>query len=91
MIALGTVIIHVIELFVITIVAQSILSWVIVAGFRNQFTIGLYTTLGRATDPIIQPIRRIMPSFGMIDITPMIVILVLVLVREVIYSAIASA
>ena len=91
MIALGTVIIHVIELFVITIVAQSILSWVIVAGFRNQFTIGLYTTLGRATDPIIQPLRRIMPSFGMIDITPMIVILVLVLVREVIYSAIASA
>ena len=91
MIALGTVIIHVIELFVITIVAQSILSWVIVAGFRNQFTIGLYTNLGRATDPIIQPIRRIMPSFGMIDITPMIVILVLVLVREVIYSAIASA
>ena len=91
MISLGTVIIHVIELFIITIVAQSILSWVIVAGFRNQFTIGLYNTLGRATDPIIRPIRRIMPSFGMIDITPMIVILVLVLVREVIYSAIASA
>ena len=89
MIALGTIIIHLIELFVITIVAQSILSWIIVAGFRNQFTIGLYNTIGLAIEPIMQPIRRIMPRFGMIDITPMITILVLVLVREVIYAAIS--
>ena len=91
MISLGIVIIHLIELFVITIVVQSILSWILVAGFRNQFTIGLYNTLGLATELILQPIRRIMPRFGMIDITPMIAILVLVLVREVIYSAIAKA
>ena len=89
MIALGTIIIHLIELFIITIVAQSILSWIIVAGFRNQCTIGLYNTIGLAIEPIMQPIRRIMPRFGMIDITPMITILVLVLVREVIYAAIS--
>ena len=89
MISLGTIIIHLIELFIITIVAQSILSWIIVAGFRNQFIINLYNTIGRVIEPIMQPIRRIMPRFGMIDITPMIVILILVLVREVIYSAIS--
>jgi YggT family protein len=51
----------------------------------------LYSPLGQAidaiTDPILLPIRSIMPSFGMLDLSPMIAIILL----QVIGQAVANA
>ena len=55
------------------VIARSLLSW-----FPVDQGSQLYQMLFRATEPIIDPIRRIMPNTGMIDLSPMIAIMVLI-------------
>lgn len=54
------------------VIARSLLSW-----FPIDQSSPLYQMLFRATEPIIDPIRRLMPQTGMLDMSPMIAILVL--------------
>lgn len=66
------------------IVIQVILSLLIsfnVINTHNEFVRGLYTALERITDPIYRPIRRILPDFGPIDLSPMVVLLILFFLR----------
>ncbi|RHW16739.1 YggT family protein [Sphingomonas gilva] len=66
------------------IVIQVILSLLIsfnVINTHNDFVRGLYTALERMTDPIYRPIRRILPDFGPLDLSPMVVLLVLFFLR----------
>ena len=58
------------------IVIRIIFSWVSQAG--NRFT----RFIGRFTDPILVPFRRIIPPLGMFDISPIIVLLLLSFLRE---------
>jgi YggT family protein len=43
------------------------------------------------TNPVINPVRRIIPSFGRVDISPIIVVLLLEFVRRLVNSLLASA
>ncbi len=54
------------------VIARSLLSW-----FPIDQSSPLYQMLFRATEPIIDPIRKVMPNTGMLDMSPMIAILVL--------------
>jgi YggT family protein len=66
------------------IIIQVILSLLIsfnVISTHNDFVRGLYTALERMTDPIYRPIRRILPDFGPIDLSPMVVLLILFFLR----------
>jgi YggT family protein len=55
------------------VIARSLLSW-----FPVDQSSQIYQVLFRATEPIIDPIRRIMPNTGMIDMSPMVAIMVLI-------------
>lgn len=67
------------------IIIQAVLSWLIafnVINTHNDFVRNVWTTLERITDPIYRPIRRILPDFGALDLSP-IVVLVLIQVLDI--------
>jgi YggT family protein len=67
------------------IVVQVVLSWLVqfnVINTHNDFVRTLVTALDRMTRPLFRPIQRIMPDFGGIDFSPIVVlILIWVLIR----------
>jgi YggT family protein len=68
------------NLFVIALIVSAILSWLLafdVVNYRNRFVAGLANALDRITGPVLAPLRRIIPSLGGIDITPIIIIIVI--------------
>jgi YggT family protein len=74
-----------------TVVFLQILTWSIIArALLSFFPIDqgspLVQMLYRVTEPIIDPIRRVMPSTGMLDLSPMIAILVLIVMEQLVAS-----
>ena len=66
------------------IIAQVILSWLVAFNVLNTSSQGLRAFLGaldRMTEPMYRPIRRIMPDFGGIDFSPLVVLLLVQIVR----------
>ncbi len=75
------IIIHaLIQLVVFVMVANAILSWLIafdVINMRNRTIYQIVHFLDAVTRPILRPVQRIVPPFGGVDITPVLVIIVL--------------
>ena len=74
-----------IDLVILTMVVNAILSWLIafdVVNMRNRFIYQLSRFLDAVTRPILKPVQRIIPPFGGIDISPVIVIIVLIGIRR---------
>jgi len=63
---------------------NAILSWIVIASPRNRFVISLYQVFRQITDPILAPLRRIIPLIGMMDITPIVAIIILQIISQVI-------
>lgn len=64
-----------------------IMSWLIsfnVINTRNQFVSAVAEFLYRITEPVLRPIRSALPSFGGLDISPVIVILIILFLQRVI-------
>jgi YggT family protein len=64
------------------IVIQMILSWLVafnVINTYNGFVRGLLSALDRMTEPVYRPIRRVLPDFGGLDFSPMVVLIVLLI------------
>lgn len=64
------------------IIIQIVLSWLIafnVINTSNDFVRGVHQGLDKLTEPLYRPIRRIMPDLGMIDLSPMIVLVLIVI------------
>ena len=80
------ILLTIIDVLWFVILGQVILSWLMVAGLRNDFVVRLYSALGAITNPLMQPLRRVIPTFGMVDITPMVVMFSLAIVRRVLYE-----
>jgi YggT family protein len=75
----------VLELYIWVIIASVVLSWLVafnVINTRNTFVNQIGEFLYRITEPALRPIRNIMPSFGGIDISPMVLILLLIFARR---------
>ena len=67
------------QLLIIAIILRAILSW-FALNPRNPVNTILY----QITEPILAPLRRIVPRIGMLDITPLIAIILLQLIVSVI-------
>jgi YggT family protein len=63
---------------------NAILSWIVIVSPRNRFVISLYQVFRQITDPILAPLRRIIPLIGMMDITPIVAIIILQIISHVI-------
>lgn len=75
----------VLELYIWVIIASVVLSWLVafnVINTRNAFVNQIGEFLYRVTEPALRPIRNVLPSFGGIDISPMVLILLLIFARR---------
>ena len=80
-------IVLVIDLYIWVIIAGAILSWLIafnVVNTQNRFVYSVADMLYRVTEPALRPIRSILPNLGGIDISPVILILFLLFIRDVV-------
>ena len=76
----------IITLLLLTILAHALLSWLIIAGIRNEAVLRLYQSIGMLLDPLYRPLRRVIPTVGMLDLTPLAAIFGLIILREMIAS-----
>jgi YggT family protein len=80
-------IVLVIDLYIWVVIASAILSWLVafnVVNTNNRFVLSIADMLYRLTEPALRPIRNILPDLGGIDISPVILILLLLFVRDVV-------
>ncbi len=87
--ALLEVILIALDIYVWLLIASAVLSWLIafnVVNTRNQFVATLADFLYRITEPALAPIRSIMPNLGGIDISPVILILIIIFIEKVIVT-----
>ncbi|MCY4448602.1 MAG: YggT family protein [Chloroflexi bacterium] len=76
----------IIQVLLLAILAHALLSWLIIAGVRNDVVVRLYQTIGNALDPLYRPLRRVIPTAGMLDLTPLVAIIVLIILQRAIAS-----
>ena len=71
----------------ILIVAQAILSWLVafnVINTHNDFVRSLLYALDRITAPLYAPLRRIMPDFGGIDFSPLVILVIIMALQRLV-------
>ncbi|MEE8422526.1 MAG: YggT family protein [Dehalococcoidia bacterium] len=66
-----------IDVLIFAIFGRSIISW-----FPIDRNGPIVRTLNAITDPVLDPLRRVIPLVGMVDITPMIAIIALVVISS---------
>src|SRR3990167_507287 len=64
------------------IIIQAIMSWLIafnVINTHNDVVRSIWIALDRLTEPLYRPIRRVMPDLGALDLSPMVVLLLIIM------------
>ncbi len=87
MVPLIEFIVYVIQLYIWVIIASAIFSWLIafnVVNTQNRFVYSVADMLYRVTEPALRPIRSVLPNLGGIDISPVILILILMFITNVV-------
>jgi YggT family protein len=72
----------VMQLFVFLIVARAIGSF-----FIRDWSTGIARFLWDVTEPVLAPVRRVLPPFGGIDFSPLVVIILLQVLNGFLQSA----
>jgi YggT family protein len=75
-----------VDLYIWVIIIGAILSWLVafnIINTTNQFVYTIIDFLYRITEPALRPIRKVMPNFGGIDISPIALILGLIFLQMV--------
>jgi YggT family protein len=81
------VVLMVLDLYIWLLIAAAVLSWLVafnVVNVRNQFVAMIGDFLYRITEPFLRPIRNALPSFGGLDISPVVLILIIIFLKKVI-------
>ncbi len=82
------------ELYIYIIFASVIFSWLVafnVINPHNNFVRSLWQGLNAVTEPVLRPIRRLLPDMGGLDISPIILLLGIYFIRMVVLPNIAKA
>lgn len=83
--ALVNIIGFLMNIIVTVVIVQFVLSLLIsfnVVSMSNQFVAAIYQALNAILDPILRPIRKIMPDTGMLDLSPIVLIFALYVVQQ---------
>lgn len=76
------------------VIIQGIMSWLVafnVINTYNDFVRQVLFALQKITEPFYRPVRRIMPDFGQLDLSPLVVLLLIYIARMVIGYGIVQA
>ena len=85
--ALLDVVLLVLQMYGYVIIGMAIMSWLLafdVINFRNNLVRSVWNFLNGLTEPLLRPIRSILPNLGGIDVSPIILLLLLFLVEDII-------
>ena len=80
MISLAKLIYVILDIFTWVIIGSAIMSWLVAFGVvnvRNQFIRTAVDFLYRIPEPVLRPIRRVLPNLGGIDISPVVALLLI--------------
>ena len=78
-----------IEIFIWFLIAQAILSWLVafnIVNTHNNIVSLIGNFLYKVTEPLLKPIRKFLPDFGGIDISPVILIILLIFFRNLLFE-----
>ena len=81
------------NVFVMLIIVQFVIGLLLafnVVSSGNDFVVAIYRSINSLLDPILRPIRNIMPQTGAIDFSPLVLIIFLQIILIVLRSVIGS-
>ncbi|MBI3676450.1 MAG: YggT family protein [Proteobacteria bacterium] len=79
----------IVDLYIFVVIAVVVVSWLIAFGVLNTYNANARTlvrVLDALTRPVFRPIQRILPPLGGLDLTPLIVIIALQVIRSLVNS-----
>ncbi|MCB2074175.1 MAG: YggT family protein [Novosphingobium sp.] len=82
-----------VNVLVILIIVQFVISLLLafnVINTSNEFIVSVYRSINALLEPVLGPIRRIMPNTGAIDFSPMVLIILLIMLRDIILPNLAK-
>ena len=83
-----------ITIYLWIIIINAILSWLVafnVLNTQNRFVFSILNATYKLTEPALNKIRRFIPMFGSIDISPVILILILMFLRNIMFEILAPS
>lgn len=84
-VALTETLAFVLDLYMFVLIAGAVLSWLVafeVLNTRNRFVQAVGDLCFRLTEPALRPIRRFLPAFGSIDLSPLALIVAILFVQK---------
>ncbi|MEW5785898.1 MAG: YggT family protein [Bacillota bacterium] len=79
-----------IQIYYYILIARIILSWFQASFYGNPTLVGIYRVVYGLTEPILAPLRRVLPTvrvgMGYLDLSPLVLLLLLSLARQLIYQ-----
>lgn len=85
--AILSIVLLVLNLYMWVLIGSAVMSWLVafnVINTRNRVVYAIGDVLYRLTEPVLRPIRRVMPNLGGLDLSPMIVVLIIIFLERVI-------
>ena len=82
----------IITIYLWIIIINAVLSWLVafnILNTQNRFVFSVLDATYKMTDPALNKIRRFIPTFGSIDVAPVILILLLMFLRNIIFEIFA--
>ena len=82
----------IIAIYIWIVIINAILSWLVafnILNTQNRFVFSVLDTTYKLTDPALNKIRRFLPTFGSIDLSPVALILFLMFIRNVVFEIFA--
>ena len=82
----------IITIYLWIIIINALLSWLVafnILNTQNRFVFSILDATHKMTDPALNKIRSFIPTFGSIDVSPVILILILMFLRNLIFEIFA--
>tara|TARA_X000000368_G_C22461193_1_gene463426 strand:+ start:93 stop:383 length:291 start_codon:yes stop_codon:yes gene_type:complete len=84
----------IITIYLWIIIVNAVLSWLVafnILNTQNRFVFSILDATYKLTDPVLNKIRRFIPNLGSIDISPVILILILMFIRNLVFEVFAPS
>ena len=82
----------IITIYIWIVIINAILSWLVafnILNTQNRFVFSVLDMTYKLTDPALNKIRRFLPTFGSIDLSPVVLILFLMFIRNLVFEIFA--
>ena len=84
----------IITIYIWIVIINAILSWLVafnILNTQNRFVLSVLDTTYKLIDPALNKIRRFLPTFGSVDLSPVVLILFLMFIRNLVFEIFAPS